>query len=424
MRGFLALYNSAVLLLMGAAVPFWGPWVLWKPKLRTGFLSRLTGRTPRCCPGQPAPVWFHAVSVGEVMASLPLLQAMASRWSERPVWVSTVTSTGQAVASSRVAGIRGTFYLPYDLPWSVERAIHRLGPSLFVTAETELWPNLLMGMQRHKVAAAMVNGRISDRSFPRYMRLRSLFKPVLGCLDVLCMQSQESAERVLAMGAPQARVHVVGNLKFDISMPPVDEARWRGMLRLPRGAIVWVAGSTHPGEEEGVLRAFERLSERHPSLHLILAPRAPERFQEVENIALRMGLPIRKRSGAGPAHARIILLDTVGELAQIYGLARVAFVGGSLVARGGHNPLEAAAHGRPVVFGPHMENFREIASLLLEGGGARLVRNHEELAEVVEEILARPEVGERVGARAHQVLLAHRGATRRTLELLTPLLEP
>lgn len=423
MRGSLFLYNVVLLLLGVLGLPVWGAMAVWRPKYRAGFTSKLTGKTPMAGKREAAPVWFHAVSVGEVLASLPLVESMASLWAPRAVWISTVTATGRAIAESRASGVKGTFYLPYDLPWSVERAVGRMKPCVFVTAETELWPNLIMAMRRHGVKAAMVNGRISDRSFPRYLKLRSLFKPVLHSLDVLCMQSQESAERVLAMGAPRERVHVVGNLKFDLTPPPVDVAEWRKLLRLPQGAMVVVAGSTHPEEEEWILKAFQRLEEQHPSLHLILAPRAPERFHEVENLAVRMGLPLRRRTGAGPPEAKVILLDTLGELAQVYGLANVAFIGGSLVPRGGHNPLEAAAQARPVLFGPHMENFREIASVLLEGKGARSVENPEHLGKILGEMLARPELAEEMGGRARAVMLAHRGATHKTLQLLTPLVE-
>ena len=423
MKGSMALYNAVLMLGLGLGMPLWGPMLAWRPRLRVGFFPRLAGKAPLRGRDEPSGVWFHAVSVGEVMASLPLLQVLAHSCRDGGLWVSTVTSTGQAVARAKAQGVRSTFYLPYDLPWSVARAVKRLRPRLFVTAETELWPNLLVGLRERGVALALVNGRISDRSFPRYRRFKALFRTVLDCFDVLCMQSEESAERMVAMGAHPAKVHVVGNLKFDVATPPVDEARWRSLLGIPQGVPVWVAGSTHPGEEECILKAFLRASRSCPQLHLVVAPRAPERFDEVETLVACLGVPVRRRSRGGKGEARVVLLDTMGELAHVYGLATVGFVGGSLVDRGGHNPLEVALHGRPVLFGPHMENFREIASLLLKAGGARCIKGQEELGDSVEQILASPDLREQMGQRAHGVLLAHRGATQRTMELLRPLLE-
>jgi 3-deoxy-D-manno-octulosonic-acid transferase len=423
LKGLLLLYNLTLMSALGLGSPLWVPLLAWRPRLRTGFFPKLTGKAPLRKGHSPSPIWFHAVSVGEVMASLPLIRALAYSFKDRAVWLSTVTSTGQEVAKAKAQGIRGTFYLPYDLPWSVGRAIHRMRPALFVTAETEIWPNLLVSMKARGIASAMVNGRISDRSFPRYKRFKPLFKKVLECFEVFCMQSKESAERVLAMGADPERVHVVGNLKFDISVEPVEGSYWRGLLGIPEGAQVWVAGSTHPGEEEKILNAFLKLSARCPQLYLVIAPRAPERFGEVETLVACTGAPVRRRSRPGETGARVILLDSIGELAQIYSLATVVFVGGSLQNRGGHNPLEAALHGKPVVFGPHMENFREIASLLLQAQAARSIENQEELVQVVEEILAKPELGEKMGQNAKAVLAAHKGATQRTMQLLEPLLE-
>ncbi len=423
MQGPVALYNAALMLALALGSPLWASLLALKPRMRTGFFEKLMGKAPRLRGQQTPGIWFHAVSVGEVMASLPLLEALSSACKQRGVWLSTVTSTGQAVAKAKARGITDTFYLPYDLPWSVERAIRSLRPGLFITAETEIWPNLLAGMRRHKIPSAMVNGRISDRSFPQYKRFRSLFKTVLECFEVFCMQSQESAERMVAMGADPARVHVVGNMKFDVSIPALEQSHWRTLLNIPNGAQVWVAGSTHPGEEEAILKAFLKLSQANPNLYLVIAPRAPERFDEVETLVACMGIEVRRRTRPTRPGARVILLDSIGELAQVYVLATVVFVGGSLIPKGGHNPLEAALHGKALVFGPHMENFREIASLLLKAGGARSVNNEEELLRFVGELLRNPELVERMGHRAQSVLLAHRGATQRTMEILEPLLE-
>jgi 3-deoxy-D-manno-octulosonic-acid transferase len=361
------------------------------------------------------------------MASLPLIREILRRLPDRPLWISTVTATGQVTARSRVPEAAGIFYLPYDLPWTVDRVIHRLRPGLFITAETELWPNLVWRLHRYGVPMAMVNGRISDRSYPRYRRFRFLFSPVVRCFDLLCMQSALSARRVRAMGALPERVRVAGNLKFDQPIPDaVDSRVWRGRLGIRGEALVWVAGSTHPGEEEAILRVFARVREHHPNLRLVVAPRAPERFGEVEALARRMGFSVLRRSEAEGSRERltdVILLDTIGELAQVYGIAGVGFVGGSLIPKGGQNPLEVAAHGCPVLFGPHMENFREIAALLSEGGGAWEVSGEEMLEDRMMELLGDPRRAREMGARGREVLASHRGAARRTLGMIRPLLE-
>ena len=428
MRPWIQAYNT--LLAMGAiaTAPLWAVVLATKPKHRAGFVQKATGRVEAGHGSSPSPVWYHAVSVGEVMASLPLIREILRDFPERALWISTVTAAGQATARARVPEAAGVFYFPYDLPWTVDQVIHRLRPGLFITAETEIWPNCIWRLHRQGVPVALVNGRISDRSFLWYQVFRVLFGRVLSCFDVLCMQSEESARRIRAMGAPAQRVTVAGNLKFDQSIPdPVDQRAWRERLGVRETAAVWVAGSTHPGEEEIILRVFARLRAPHPELQLVLAPRAPERFDEVETLISRMGLGSARRSamgtGNGTGSREVILLDTIGELAQVYSIARMGFVGGSLVPRGGHNPLEVAAHGLPVLFGPHMENFREIASLLRESGGAMEVSGEEALERDLSALLADAQLAAQLGARAREALLSQRGAARRTIEVIAPLLE-
>lgn len=421
MRPALALYNLALAGAAISSIPFWVVLLATRPKARTAFLEKLTGTVPKPG-GSSGSIWFHAVSVGEVMASIPLVEAVASKWRERPIFVSTVTSTGQSLAKERMKGIKGTFYLPYDLIWSVERAIRRLKPRIFITAETELWPNLFLRLESMGVPKAVVNGRISDRSYPRYLMMRSLFKRVMQSIELLCMQSEESAKRAISLGAPEERVHVVGNLKFDIPAREPEDEKWRQLLGLPSDAQVIVAGSTHQGEEEAILGIFKRLSTSICDLWLILAPRAPERFQEVESLCEGMRVPMRRRTSGGPKEARVLLLDTIGELGQVYSVAKVAFVGGSLCPKGGHNPLEPASMGKAVVFGPHMENFKEIASALLRANGARQVRDSLELEKCLEELLRDPLAAEQMGRRARAVLEANRGATSRTIALLEDLM--
>lgn len=352
------------------------------------------------------------------MASLPFIRAIASTWKDREVWVSTVTSTGQVLARQKAEGAKGTFYLPYDLPWSVYMAVRRFKPSLFITMETEIWPNLLWAMHSKGVPKALVNGRISDRSYPRYLALKGFFREVIGCIELFCMQSEESARRVLELGAPANKVHVVGNMKFDLPCPQADPKEWLDILRIPQGVPVIVGGSLHQGEEGLLLEVFRELSQALPDLRLILAPRRPERFKNVEVQCWRLGIPVQRRTGGANAGARVILLDTIGELSQIYCIASVAFVGGSLVPKGGHNPLEAAIFGKPVLFGPHMENFREISEALISRGGARMVRDKQELICAMRDILMDRQLAGSMGEKAKGVIEENRGATSRTLELL------
>jgi 3-deoxy-D-manno-octulosonic-acid transferase len=362
------------------------------------------------------------------MASLPLLKRIHSMDEKIPLWISTVTATGQRTAREKIPWASGIFYFPYDMAWIVDRVIRRLRPSLFVTTETELWPNCAWRLRRYGVPMVMVNGRISDRSFGRYRRFRFLFRRALESYSLLCMQSEESARRIRMLGAPTDRVLVTGNLKFDQQPPKVvDEMSWRRRIGVEDDSPVVVAGSTHPGEEDLLLAVFRRLRQRHPRLQLVLAPRAPERFEEVAGRVREHGFVLKRRSRVeadcpGPT-AEVILLDTIGELASVYSVASVVFVGGSLVALGGHNPLEAASHAKPVVFGPHMENFREISSLLLNQGGAVQVEDPESLERVLEGFLSSPDEADRTGRRALEVLELNRGAADRTLQAILPLLQ-
>jgi 3-deoxy-D-manno-octulosonic-acid transferase len=424
MRSLPFIYTWLVSTVALASAPFWGLIVAAKEKHRAGFIQKTLGRIPQRDLSTPPPIWYHAVSVGEVMASLPLIQEINKRFPARPVWVSTVTATGHATAGSRIPWAGGVFYFPYDLPWIMDRIIKGLRPVLFITTETEIWPNCIWRLHRYRVPAVLVNGRISDRSLVWYTRFRFLFRPVLQCFDRLCMQSEQSARRIQAMGAPEGRIRITGNLKFDQDLPnALDQRNWRTRLGLNKGERIFVAGSTHPGEEEILLGAFRTLQSQYPHLRMILAPRAPERFDEVAGLIAKMGLTgWRRTAPSDGASPDVILLDTIGELPKIYGLAEVGFVGGSLVPHGGHNPLEVAAHACPVLFGHHMENFREIALLLIEANGALEVRHRGDVEAALFKILGEPSTGKRMGDKALEVLKSNRGAAGRTLAAIEPFL--
>jgi len=379
----------------------------------------------------PVPAgWIHAVSVGEALAAAPLVEAIHRLWPTLPLVITTVTATGARVARDRYAGIATHRFFPLDLPGAVHRTIAAIDPAFFVCMETELWPNTLRALAARGVPTLIANGRLSDRSFRRYRLAGRFMRRVLGDVRLFAMQSDEDARRMLALGARPERVVVTGNLKHEPAAdPPGATELWQRLLGLGRDQRVWIAGSTHRGEEEQVLDAHGRALADCPSLALVLAPRHPERVGEVTDlVAARGWTPVRRSAlpaGGRPLNGRTVLvLDTVGELAQLYSIADVVFVGGSIVPAGGHNMLEPAFRRKPVLFGPHTENFREPAGLLCAGGGALVVRDAGELASALSRLLADSDLRERLGAAGHAAVVSRHGAVQETLELLTRLVTP
>jgi 3-deoxy-D-manno-octulosonic-acid transferase len=390
---------------------------------RAGYGQDLAQRFGRLGDGLPPEprCWIHAVSVGESAAAVPLVEGIRRRWPELGIVVSTVTPTGARIVSERLAGIAAHRYFPLDLPGPVRRALDGARPRFFIAIETELWPNFLRALARRRVPAMIANGRISDRSFRRYRRVRWLMRNVLADVSVFAMQTDEDARRIVALGAPPERVVVTGNLKSDL-LPGTgaDDAGWRENLGLGADARLWVAGSTHRGEEAVVLDVFQRARARWPALRLLLAPRHPERAGEVEALIRERGLPAARRSRppATPVPGTVIILDTVGELASLYGLAEVVFVGGSLVPVGGHNVLEPAMRGKPVLVGPHMSNFREGAELLQRSGGGLVVKDGAELERELARLLEDRDLARRMGEAARTAFAGRQGAVSATLDLV------
>ena len=380
---------------------------------RLGRFGEGLPREPRC--------WIHAVSVGEAATAVPLVEAITRRWPQLGIVMTTVTPTGARIVADRLAGRAVHRYFPIDLPGPVRRALDAVNPRFFLCMETELWPNLLRGLAARGVPSMIANGRISDRSFRRYRLVRFFTARMLAHVRVLAMQSEEDARRIIALGARPERVVVTGNIKNDL-IPPEGggEALWQRLLGLDDGEPVWVAGSTHRGEEAIVLDVYLRLRARVPTLALVLAPRHPERVAEVERLVRERGLQPVRRSGLPKSQARgaVIIVDTVGELAQIYRVASVVFVGGSLAPTGGHNMLEPALLRKPVLFGPHTTNFRESAELLLEAGGALLVRDGAELDAHMGALLVDAERRRLMGEAAFKAVAGRRGAITHTLELV------
>lgn len=403
------------------------PYYLWKDggtgKYWGSFRARL-GRLPSDLnpEGQPS-IWIHAVSVGEVIAARPLVGALKARLPGYRVLLSTTTATGQSVALRSGGGADGVFYAPFDWIRPVRRALDAVKPALLVLVETEIWPNLIHEADRRGTRIALVNGRISPRSFPRYRFLRPIFERILSQVDLFLMQAETHALRVREIGAPRERVRVTGNLKFDaVTDPQVPEEL--AHLVGSKG-FLWVAGSTVAGEERMVLSALRLVRESCGDVRLLLAPRHPERFDEAYAHVIESGFACVRRSELArePWHSgEVLLLDSLGELARVYALATVVFVGGSLVPAGGHNILEAAIVGKAIVVGPHMENFQEIADEFQSEGALVQVSSAEELASEITGLLTDTERRRRVGENARGLIDRNRGALERTVEALAKLL--
>jgi len=415
------LYNLALGSALFLAAPAWGPWVLASRKRRKNFLDRLGMRMDRVPPPSGKErIWIHAVSVGETLSSAPLVRLLRRHLPEAELLFSTVTITGQETAEKILSGeTDARFYFPFDLPGISRRFLDRVRPDVVVILETEIWPNFLAECAGRKIPAVLLNGRVSERSFGGYGRLRFLFSRALRCFTAIAVQTGEDARRFRFLGAPPASVAVTGNMKFDVAPPSQDLSPLYSLLMEEKkeGTAWIVAGSTHEGEEEALLRAFAKAREINGSVKLLLAPRHPERFGSVEELCLREGWEtVRKTRAAGETGEKlppVFLLDTVGELLSAYAAADIAFVGGSLVPKGGHNILEPAFYGVPTLVGPHMENFREIAEIFEDAGAVVQVKDASELADRLARWAEDPSGMSDTGRRARELLAAFQGATER-----------
>jgi 3-deoxy-D-manno-octulosonic-acid transferase len=423
------LYNGLLLLASLGGLPYFALKSLRVRKYRAGVRQRF-GHVPQevvAALKGTRPLWLHAVSVGEVIAAAPLVSALRHRFPQLPILVSTVTETGQATARDKMA-TAACLYFPLDYPWVVRRVIGRIQPRLFLMVETEIWPNFLRELTRQGIPALLVNGRISPRSFRGYRRLKPFMRHVLQTITSFNMQTKVDAERIIAIGAEPSRVQITGNIKYDLALDSLTSAQEHA-LRAELGlgdAPVFMAGSTHRGEEDIVCEAYLQARAQVPMLRLLLAPRHLDRLDEIEALLRSRQLPMRRRSqGHMASHegeAPVLLLDTIGELAMLYAVGTVVFVGGSFAPIGGHNVLEPAAHRKAIVFGPHMHNFHEIAAALLEAGGGLQVREPEALGAAVIELLQDPERCQSMGEAAYRVLRENQGAIERNVQLIEELL--
>ena len=401
----------------------YGPAALARRVVR-GVPLRLHDRLGWSRPSVPGgrSAWIHAVSVGEAITAAPLVGELRRFYPELPLVMTTVTDTGASVVRARYAGQVTHRFFPFDVPGAVRRVVRSIDPAFLICIETELWPNVLRHLASRQIPVMIANGRISDRSYPRYRLVRRWLGRVLDGVRVFAMQSDEDARRVIALGARPERVFITGNLKGD-ALPdtPGSVDLWRHLLGLGLHQPVWVAGSTHHGEEEIVLDAHRTAARQRPDLRLVLAPRHPERVPDVLRLTSARGLSAVRRTELPRARSAgaVVVLDTVGELAQLYAIADVVFVGGSLVPAGGHNMLEPALRQKPVLFGPHTENFREAAGLLLTAGGARRVEDAASLARDVVDLLDHGDVRARMGLAAWAAVAERHGAVKETLDLVS-----
>jgi 3-deoxy-D-manno-octulosonic-acid transferase len=389
---------------------------------RLGFIPSLNNRPV---------VWLHCVSVGETQAARPLIERLRRELPQSTFVVSTVTLTGQRLARDlfRNQAAR-VFYFPFDWRWSVRRALRAVNPGVVLVMETELWPNFLRECKAREIPVALVNGRISRKSFGRYLKIRFFLRRVLACVSMAVMQSERDAERIRELGMPEDRVFIAGNLKFEAGGYGDQKTDVKTRFGLQADVPLVLAASTHAPEERIVIDSFRKLREAQPNVRLMLAPRHPERFNEVAELIEASGLSWARRThdpSPADATASVILLDTIGELPALYSAASVVFVGGSIVDRGGHNVLEPAAHGVAVVTGAHTHNFHAIVELLNEAeaivqlppveGAAAVAK----LTEVLGRVLREAEWRDELGRRAKALIMANQGATERTMQLLAPL---
>jgi 3-deoxy-D-manno-octulosonic-acid transferase len=419
------LYSLVFTLGFTAALPYFLFQALLHRKYLSSFWQRFGILPEAICLSQKGAIWIHAVSVGEVMAVLPLIQAVQARWPGRRLVVSTATLTGQTLARKKLADEIGVIYFPLDWRFTVRKSLDTIQPSLVLIAETEIWPNFLRECGARSIPVVLVNGRLSDRSVGRYRKIKPFMRRVLRDISFCCMQTELDRDRLLTLGLDSGRVEVAGNLKYEIAEPSLIEGKaeaYRQLLGLSPNRFVVVAGSTMKDEEPLVLAAFETLRAACSEAVLILAPRHPERFREVAKLLSDRSIAYVKRSdlnaatnGAG-RERQVVLLDSMGELSTLYALASVVFIGGSLVPTGGHNILEPALFRKPTLFGPSMSNFRYMSADFLQQQAAVQVMDSAELGRELVRMFRDSEFRQRIGERGHAILMANRGAAQRIVD--------
>jgi 3-deoxy-D-manno-octulosonic-acid transferase len=420
------LYSLLLAIFLLLTLPYWLVQMMRHGKYRAGLRQRFGAVPPHLAARADKPaIWVHAVSVGEVVASSAVITALQELLPSHRIVVSTTTNTGQKLAAQRF-GHENVFYFPLDFSFAVRPYLEALRPELIVIAETEFWPNFLRLAKRSGARIAVINCRISDRSFPGYKRMHFYLSKILENVDLLLAQTEEDLKRLLAIGAHKSKVSVSGNLKFDVAPPPSPKivASLDQSIRQSGAGPVLVCGSTLDGEEGSLLSTFRNILANHPKAVMILAPRHAERFAEVAALVEKLGFRILRRSlwSGEPLAGAVFLVDSIGELAALYSLATVAFVGGSLVPRGGHNILEPALYGVPIVTGNHYENFRDIVNFFASRNAVRIV-GLAELPLVFMELVENAAERDVLGQNALAALESQRGATAKTVSALLQLMD-
>ncbi len=411
------------------------PVFLFQKKIHAGFGMRL-GFLPEI-PELDRPIWIHAVSVGEAISIKQLVENLKEKFPQKDFVISTVTPTGNKIARS-IAGKNDTvLYLPLDFSWIVRRVIAKVDPSVLVIAETEIWPNLIARFHKEDIPIAVVNARISDRSFKGYLLAKFLIKPLLNKISVFCVQTDLDAERLVKLGVSLEKIVCTGNMKFDIKIRDYEDlkkdyADYRKKLGLGINEKLWVAASTHLGEEEEILRIYLKVSGLYPDFKLLIAPRHPERSESIEKLAnkypgvkaYRISRLSRLDSVLDDSNRRpVFILDTIGELMYFYAVSDIVFVGGSLVKNGGHNILEPASLGKPIIFGKYMFNFRDITEMFLKNNAGIMVKDSSELEENLKVLLGNKDKISQLGKASREIILKNQGATARNAEAIRLLLE-
>lgn len=409
---------------------FYLPTLIFKGKLHADFGERFGIYGPdklKSLEASKGAIWIQAVSVGEVAVCIGLIKKLKELYPGKRIVLSTITKTGNTLARKLFTEDAVIIYFPLDLSWIVKKAVALVDPSIYIMIETEIWPNMIRRIAQSGARSIIVNGRISDKSFGKYKAGAVFLKKALSSIDLFCMQSLVDAERIKKIGAPPERVAVTGNMKFDTE-PKIDESsleHLRASMGTKSGNRILVAGSIHPGEELPILESYVELKKEFPGLRLVLAPRHIEDFSYFESIVRDdFGLTpsLLSRPAAASSGQLVTIVDTIGRLTDLYALATVVFIGGSLVRHGGQNPIEAAVLGKPVIFGPHMFNFREISAALLTSGGAIEVKNAGEMTAAMRALFLYEEKRRGIGQKARKALLERRGATDRNIKAICEIL--
>ena len=422
------LYNTLITCLLILFLPYFLIRSLIQERFRREWIQRMGSYRKLSL---KSPIWVHAASVGEVFCSVSLLKRMKKEFPHREIVMTTMTSTGKRAAETSLPEANAVFLVPMDHPLILRRAMNNLRPGLLLIAETELWPNLLRTCGKKGIPIILFNGRISQKSFRRYHLFQFFFEGCLKFISLFLMQTEEDRLRIQKLGAESRKTRVVGNIKFDQSFPSSTQEKSNelaGSLGLRGGETLLIAGSTHSGEEEILISAFKDLRKINPQLILLLAPRHLDRLEEVEKLLRRESVSWERRTSFSSrtkekAVGEVILLDTMGELMSLYRLGTIVFIGGSLVPVGGHNPLEPLFFRKPVLFGPHMFHFSEIAQQLTEAKGAIQVKGREELFLHLKRLLSDESARRELGEKGFRFLEKHQGATERILEEIRPFLK-